>query len=821
MQIDASAQGLQNEADVETKVMGPLLLGSQYLGFPSDCVYTRTYLAPAVLDKIAGKTTGYFPDYTIWYSGFITTVVEVKAPSVEAETGYREASLYARHINQQLRTGLNPCKYIVSCNGSRLLLGFWDSNPEHDLRVLDLVPGSAALAIVRTFLSLDIVRRHSLDCLQRARIARPTQPYQLAGGPVLLTARKPLSTFAPELSPILRRYFSTNDPSETPEVVEKAYVATAEITEYDRVLESLLKDRLATRNQAIIQELTPTRKSEPSVTMAIGAFSRYKFPAGQLQIVQGAVGTGKSIFIRRYKEFLQPVAQRMRTRWSFIDFISAPPPLASPEAQRWLCRRFAESLAIENPSLDLNSAEAHRGIYSRELQKRRPIYEDVAKDSPEQAARLRGEDSSKWQDDLELTARGLSEYVIGGRNEILVVVMDNVDKLQLSEQLSAFELTIWFLTLTRGFCILQMRDETYERYKDRPPLDTFRSSVSFHVTPPRFIDVVKRRLDLGVEHLLRESEGSQEYTLESGAKIVLPSSSLGEFLHVLYIELFSKNRNIARLVESLAGIDVRRGLEIFSSIITSGHLPTTAITSTVRGAKEFPITEVLILKILMRTGYRLASDQSGFTSNIFFFESSWEKPDNFIMIETLFFLSRMRRTRGQIGLEGFFTVAFVADELQKLGYVRSDVLACTNHILTRGLISADHQSLTAVTFDDAVRILPAGFMHLRVLPESLEYCYGVIPTVPVVRITVAQELANTVQREISRDDVSEYDQVLAVEKLYNYLLTQKHDRQLSGEVESPEMTGADYVIDRMRDALSRYWDFPVSLSRTETYLDEV
>jgi hypothetical protein len=125
-----------------------------------------------------------------------------------------------------------------------------------------------------------------------------------------------------------------------------------------------------------------------------------------------------------------------------------------------------------------------------------PIYDELVKTSAEQAAIARANDLASWQDDPEETARGIAEYILGSRQELLTVVMDNVDRLDLKNQLSAFQLALWFMQRTRCFVILQMRDETYERYKNKPPLDTFRAGITFHISPPRFTDVVKPAPDL-------------------------------------------------------------------------------------------------------------------------------------------------------------------------------------------------------------------------------------------------------------------------------------------------------------------------------------
>jgi type I site-specific restriction endonuclease len=121
----------------------PLLSGTAYLDIPQNCIFTKSYLAPSVLDKSAEKTTGYYPDYSVWMHGFPILIVEAKAPDVSSETGYREASLYARHLNQNYATDLNPCRFIVCTNGRELLFGHWDSSPILELSVNDLRPGTA------------------------------------------------------------------------------------------------------------------------------------------------------------------------------------------------------------------------------------------------------------------------------------------------------------------------------------------------------------------------------------------------------------------------------------------------------------------------------------------------------------------------------------------------------------------------------------------------------------------------------------------------------------------------------------------------------
>jgi Type I restriction enzyme R protein N terminus (HSDR_N) len=815
MHIDHDNLTLATESDVEQKVVMPILTGGIYLEIPTDRIRTKGYLAPVPLDKAARRQGGYYPDYTVWMRGFPLLVMEAKAPDVPAEAGYREASLYARHLNQAYPTNLNPCRFILATNGVTFLAGYWDSEPDLKIDVTNLRLGSTDLERLRQRYHARCLEEHATACLRQVRSSRAYYPYNLAGGQALLHARFPVNSFAADLSPVLRRYFSSSNDQNYREIIERAYVCSSEVTEYDRILEALLKERLVLHGGTIVQQLEPTRHGEEHVAQAIDQFNKDRPAGGQLQIIQGAVGSGKSLFTRRYKELVQSTSVSARARWAFVDFNASPPDLA--HAERWLCKTFVESFQAENPSLDLSARNVLRGIFCRNIQRRKPIYDDLERASPEHAAVARAKDLANWQDDPEEMARGIADYVLGIRQEALVAVMDNVDRLDLNNQLHAFQLALWFMRQTNCFAILQMRDETYERYKNRPPLDTFRTGITFHISPPRFTDVVKRRLELSCEYLAAHTENTQTYTIESGVRVSYPKSALERFLRELYVELFDRKRNISRVLEAVAGWDVRRALEMFVSIITSGHLSETAITSTVLGGRGVPITEQNILRILMRTEYRFFSDHSGFISNIFSFDPDWQKPDNFLLIEALYYLARNRKRRGQIGLEGYFTCRHVADELQRLGYVPDDVLAGLNVLLQCQLISADHMNFRSVNMDDSVRILASGFMHVRFIVARMEYLYGVIPATPILERDVAGRLAEFVENENVRGRIPSYQKLQAVELFCDYLLRQRNANRTPFSLS--EDTGAAYVLKHVADAIQHSRNVNAKSSAAPDILD--
>jgi hypothetical protein len=815
MRIDINAVSIKTESDAEQKFVMPLLSRDEYLAIPILSIKTKEYLRPSNFGKKAGISYGDFPDYSIWMHGFPVLLVEAKSPKIDAAVGYREAQLYAQSLNNEYPSGINPTRFLIATNAVDLLFGYSDAEPIFRAKVSDLKPGTQDLVRLQSLCGRDVLQSFATHCADITRKKTVQFPYHYAGGAVVLRTQMPYNKFASQLSPLLAKYFSPSQQENTREIVTKAYVSTDEVTEYDRILESLLKERIATRRGAIVEHLNPERHGEDHIEKAIAAFAEAKPESGQLQIIQGAVGSGKSLFVERYKEVLQPDDARKRTRWATIDFNSGPVTLAG--AEEWLCDAFNESFVRDNPEIELSEPSVARGVYSRNLQRRKPVYTEYEKISQERATVARAEDIAKWQDDPVETAKGIADYVRGNRSESLVVVMDNVDRLDLDSQLAAFQLTLWFMHQTRAFVILQMRDETYERFRNQPPLDTFRTGVVFHISPPRFVDVVKRRLDLILEALSSENRRSGFFEVESGLRVKYDADERVQFLRRLYEALFDRRNNISRVLEALAGKDVRKALEMFVSIIISGHLSETTIASHTIGGGNAPLREYTILKILMRTHYRLASKNTGFVTNLFAFNEKCKNADNFIAIEILFYLARRRKSVGGIGLEGYFTYLQIVDALQVFGYDPEDLLYVLGDLNRADLISNDRMSSGGVELDDAVRITASGYIHVRVLTGRFEYLYGVIPETPIFDQSVATKLASFIKMEVDRGDIDILQKVRAVDEFHRYLWLEQQSAKTPFKGDGG--SGADYVLEHMKSALAHARNAKAGLSEEDDPLD--
>ena len=413
----------------------------------------------------------------------------------------------------------------------------------------------------------------------------------------------------------------------------------------------------------------------------------------------------------------------------------------------------------------------------------------------------RARDIEQWRQDPLVLSESAARYLQGDRGHCLIVVFDNVDRRNSEEQLIGFQLALWFMAKTRALVLLQMRDVTFEIHKNEPPLDTYRSGTIFHISAPRFIEVVKRRLELSLEALSAEAPDYVSYVLPSGTKISYPKTRAGAFLNAIYVEVFQRPRNVSTILEALSGRNVRQALDMFMAIITSGHMPEDLITSVARGHTAQEIPEYRLIKILMRGDHRFFNDNVGFVSNIFYCNSDWKRPNNFLIPEILFLLIGKRKVAGDNGHLGYFSVTHIADELEKIGFVRSDASDACRIALERGLIEADTLSLVDLGENDCVKATASGWAHMRILSERIEYLHAVLPTTPIYSVPLRDLVFDRMKIENKFGDLRYHQSVHLVTEFLKYLRAQKALLDEHPEYANRQKSGANYILGKIQSSL--------------------
>ncbi len=725
MSYFAKIEDFESEGDVEMKLITPLLFSKQGLGYFHEDVKNKSYMAPTTIDKGAGKTRGYYPDYSIVLNSLPVMVVEIKDLHEKAEEGFREGQLYAQEVNKRWPTGFNPVGLVVACNGHSLMYGPWDSEEVTRIEINDLLPGAALFEEFRSRCQRSTLLDRAVQLRKRIRPEGSFKAMNMLGGPFKQDQTLEANQFARELAPIFREYFDTGLGRTDPVILERAYVPTAENTHYDGILESLLRDNLARHKHPDFEVIETTRKDVPALDVAISTAISQSRSAAPMILLIGGVGGGKSIFLDKYLHSLIGEALRRRTLLVIIDFNTAPENLASLDD--WIVESALDDLPTRNEITDFKHYDNLHKYFGLEIKELRDgQYKRLAETQPDKYQDKIDEQVAEWVGNKAKFLKAAIQHYGLARAMTVLVVFDNADRRDAGQQLKIFQAVQHFRHTYKCFTILSLRDETYHRYKSEPPLDAFYKPFLFMIQPARFLDIARERLKLVIEDLATKAPRRSTYTLSNGAVVEFPASELGEYLVRIYNSLFNPRKKTRYLFESLAGRNMRTALEMFAEVIMSPHFETDKIFATRFKTAPDELDDWMIIRILMKRNYAYYKDRDGnHINNLFAVHEESTSASIFLLAILLHRLSKDRKTKGELNIEGYRHVSKLIEEVSNQGFMAEDVLWGLARLLKAKMIVADHQRTEGIDREDYVKITASGHYHLTWLLSQPEYINNV------------------------------------------------------------------------------------------------
>lgn len=508
------------------------------------------------------------------------------------------------------------------------------------------------------------------------------------------------------------------------------------------MLETYLKDRARVVADGLFQPvITGGKHPQNNLTAELRKHGSNPRITGRVQLIVGAVGSGKSLFIRRFFKRLMPEELQKKTLWAFLNFNSE---LKSPEELRAaVCELFIQSFSELN-NIDIEDLDFQEKIFASEMAAfdRGPA-KILKTGNPQQYNQQRYFRLKELREDNEKIVSAISRHLSGEKRIGLVVVFDNVDKRSRDVQLAIFEAAQWFKELTRALVIVNLRDTTFEAHRDEPPLDAFINAVNFW--SPRFALMIKKRLEIVMENIEQgEQLGKfQRFTLESGAQVLYKSGRLGEFLMSIYASLFDRRASsIGAALESLAGKNARSALGMFADIIASPHVPTSQIGSTAAASEVARIEEDRIVRALMRGRYRLFNNRLAYVRNVLSPVPHAMRPSNFLYSDILEFLIRHRKEKIDFSVEGYASGRTIVNRMGQLGYDEDDAFSGLQQLVKWNLIEPESLLVEDLTLEDPVQVHASGFIHMRYFLKRPEYLFGITADMGFATYALTEEAAS-------------------------------------------------------------------------------
>jgi hypothetical protein len=733
--LNIPAYESSTESDVEQKFLFPLLTHPSFLAIPAKAILTKKSMGTLSFVEKTTLPRNYIPDYVVFFHGLPVCIIEAKAPDVPVQQAIAEARLYADALNKQFPTKINPIEVVVGCNGRGIAVGPVDTNDAEVFSVSELVIGSTKLDELKTKLGVEHLSTIAERVKSRIRVTTQLKPARILNPQLFLERVKP-NALAPYLTPLYEMFFRAEDPEKIQLILDQAYVDTAELREYDQVLHSMLRqvERALPGDYRTIQT---DRKHEYTLSPELGRYGDDISSRGRMHLIIGSRGSGKSLFIARFFSHLMPESLKKNAVWCVVDFNRAPSSIDNIED--YICEKFLEN--AENLQFDPHSLEGLNRVFAVEINRLQKGPLAALTDEAEREKMLSTE-LLRLSADKRMFALRLGRYVSGNANRPLIIAFDNVDRRESGQQLHIFQAAQWFRSETKAFALLTLRDVTFERFKNEPPLDAFAQISNFYIRPPRFALVLQKRLRLAINVGLKDLE-IVEQASSSGMRFKYSKDQLGTFLQTVYDSLFGGEQQVGRIVDALAERDLREALGMFARMLSSGHFNADRVIKIGVGGKP-DIKHDMLIKILMRADYRIYSDEAGFVRDIFASPTNRFSGNIFLTVEILGFFAQTQGGSDRAG--GYRILEELLSDMAGMGFEEDEVREQVHNLISHKLLAYDGEDTEVPTDGDLIKITPSGFIHLRSLPHFIEYISSAALHMPFDDHAVARRIAGIWER---------------------------------------------------------------------------
>ncbi|ELQ3329672.1 TPA: type I restriction enzyme HsdR N-terminal domain-containing protein [Pseudomonas aeruginosa] len=366
---------------------------------------------------------------------------------------------------------------------------------------------------------------------------------------------------ASKLRPIINRYFGVIKDSDT-EFMERCYVSQREYQGTSDGMRSLIQDSLSPYFQSYgVQQLEDTGKGGRlggRLTKNIKENRR-----GEVLVLFGGKGAGKSTFIKRLLHHHAPRWLREHSAIAIIDLLNVPEDIEVIRKTIW--SNLVSQLDLEN-LLNAERETLITELFSDrfEVAKRQDL-SGLPQKSESYNIKLNTLVAT-WKADLGYCAERLVER-LATQERGAIIVIDNTDQYSSNVQDFCFSSAQEISDRLKSVTLISMREERFYDSKIHGVLDAFQNS-GFHISSPKPAEVFKKRLDYTVSILLDENKISNENLGDYDANFTTDSS---RYLKILSREFSNYQSPLNQFLSACAHGDIRLSLDLFRSFLLSGY----------------------------------------------------------------------------------------------------------------------------------------------------------------------------------------------------------------------------------------------------------
>lgn len=384
---------------------------------------------------------------------------------------------------------------------------------------------------------------------------------------------------ASSLRPIASHYFGVIYDDDT-DFMDKCYVSEREYRTTFKGIHSILHDSLTPHFEAFgVQQLEDTGKGGKLGGRLTKNLKKNR--KGEVLVLFGGKGAGKSTFIKRLLHHTPPKWLRDHAVIGIIDLLKVPDDKEVIREYIWVS--LLDALDADGV-LNLDREALINKLFFDKYEV--ALKQDLSglSESSEAFNIKLNELVAKWKKDYWYCAKKLIAYWSEFDKGVIVVV-DNTDQYTSEIQDYCFTSAQEISNQLGCITLISMREERFFDSKIHGVLDAFQNS-GFHISSPSPAEVFKKRLSYA-SSLLNEANG-EEFFDEMDPQLLKDSCT---YLRILNNEFSNKNSPLTNFLSACAHGDTRLSLDLFRSFLLSGY--TNVDEMIAAGSWNFQIHQVL------------------------------------------------------------------------------------------------------------------------------------------------------------------------------------------------------------------------------------
>lgn len=548
-----------------------------------------------------------------------------------------------------------------------------------------------------------------------------------------------------QLHPLIQTIFEDIAAQDSVEILKSCYVHAQSLYIVARDLNTVITDTIP---EFLLKQGAESLAQGPEDAGRFGiALSQNVIRRnGQLYLVLGGIGSGKSTFIRRYQRTIGKPILDKRCLWFHLDFLAAPIDPTGLENFAW--KGILDQLRTRHANLNLETRSNIKKAFSDKIQ----LVSQTIRSFMLPAGEFEKQISpylERWTEDVLDYVPRLLQVAKSDLGLNVILFIDNVDQLSPAYQAQIFLLAERITRIVNSLSVLSMREESYYTASVQKTLTAY-TSRKFHIASPRFRRLIDSRIKFALD-ILENSKEPVEYYFKSG--IAIDRKAIATFLRIIETSIFEHNRNIARFIEALCFGNMRQALDMFAMFMTSGATDVDKMLNIYGRSGAYFVAFHEFVKSIMLGDRRYYKDQASAILNLFDCGSE-RNASHFTGLRIIRALS-LRRGESNPEGQGFVDIAQLISASEDVFDNREDIIRTLNRLVARQLIEANSKSTESIAQASHVRVTSSGWYYATFLVRSFSYLDLVLQDTPLDDSDVAASLRSLVQQVDNLTDSEE------------------------------------------------------------------